>query len=801
MVLHILEYTHYQYNEANKDSLSGIDNENSSALPVKNGFLLNTEALHSLEMAANYLHHNHNSAIKIRSGYRSVEKQHSTFIRILKREKNLHKTLSMVAPPGFSEHHAGLAIDINGDRKLLNKILPCFGWELSFPKNNHQYIQFEPWHWRFIGVFVIEMALKEFQKDNDKKLIELCQNNLRLFQGIDNQNIFARNNDMGGQLKKDDFRFITELFEEYKLSYDETEVLDYEQRILILADELCVAQGINKVETIEEAIFILMLFAALVKNDDNKRVYSLQGKLNLLGFLDQTPTGFFDSSTKKAVKRAQQTFNFNKTGVADFMFSKKLQDTVNELTLWTEEEIQELEGKWLVKSARAKPISKIVINRISAVKEGSLFIATDHDFYVDLIGNLATVFQKGASLVIVSKQAKEIRKQLKDSWSVYAVKSSKDALNQLAVRSRKNITGQVICVTGSAGKTSTVSTLGQVLSCFGHVYYDEKNRNIAHMIAHCMVETPRNSDFSIYEVAAMRGSMIETSRLIRPDIVVFTGTGNSHLAAMHSQLIVADIKSQLFFGLEPNGLAVINRDDRFFNRIEEAAREFGAGQIITFGEHPGSSVRLLKYDIDLDGTNIMASVFGKILHYKIGLQGRHWAMNTLSILATANKLGIDVNEMASAFGKVKPVNRRGEKYSINLGDKKVTVYNESFNANPLSMKTSIDMLAAIPSARMSRRILVLGDMMALGEYEIDEHIKLAKEINKTNIDLVYACGVLMKNLYIELNKNKQGGYEENISGITDLLIDQLKNNDIVVVKGSRGMGMERIVEKLQEVTS
>jgi UDP-N-acetylmuramoyl-tripeptide--D-alanyl-D-alanine ligase len=468
-----------------------------------------------------------------------------------------------------------------------------------------------------------------------------------------------------------------------------------------------------------------------------------------------------------------------------------------EYNLFSADLIQQLlNGRWLVKAVVHQPVTQVKIDNHKRIQTGDLYFDLKHN--INSVKKLESAFNKGASVIVVSN---EIKEKLDSSWNVLLVDSVSGAFGKLTAHVRKKIKGKVICVTGSAGKTSTVSALGQVLSNFGHTAYQESNRNLYYQIALSMIETPENSDYAIYEVAATARGLVRQSQLIKPNIVIFTGTGKSHLSYMHSQLIVADLKSQLFYALEPDGIAIINRDDKYFNRIEEAAKDFGAGQIISFGTHPSSSVCLIDYTIDIDGTDIKVAVFGKILQYRINLPGKHWVMNTLSILATAHALDIDTSEMIKTFETIEPVSRRGDKHNISLDSKNIVIYNESFNGNPLSMQVTIEFLQEIPLLKTQRKILVLGEMLALGENEISEHIKLAESINNSSVDKVYACGELMKYCFDALNEDKKGEHTKDANSLTELLIEQLQNGDVLAIKGSRGNRMEQIIETLNAISS
>lgn len=269
------------------------------------------------------------------------------------------------------------------------------------------------------------------------------------------------------------------------------------------------------------------------------------------------------------------------------------------------------------------------------------------------------------SAVLVPKKKLEwVRGALPNAVAVWPVHNTTEALYALASEARAQNPATVVAVTGSVGKTTTASVFGQVLSRQKQVYVDERNRNLLAMTAACMLECADTDDIAIYEVAAMPNGMVRASQLLRPNVVVFTGTGLTHLEYMHAQLIVADVKSQLFFALGAGGTAVINHDDRYFHRIQEAAVEFGVGHIVTYGEHPAASVRLLDYEVHAQGTRVSARVFGTPVNFEINQQGKHWALVALSLIAAAPALKVDPLSLLPAFAQLRTASRRGERQKL-----------------------------------------------------------------------------------------------------------------------------------------
>jgi len=217
--------------------------------------------------------------------------------------------------------------------------------------------------------------------------------------------------------------------------------------------------------------------------DRGIEVKQLQNKLIALSFLYHESTGYFGVLTDTAVKKAQAKFGVIESGEVNEPFFHFLEDKVKELTLWNMNELQEIsQGEWLVRAGEANVVVNICNDNINKVKGGSLFYSLDDNFYSDIIGNLDAVFKKGASVVLVTKVIKE---KLKDSWSVLLVDDIYKVLNRLAKKSRKRLEGKVLCVTGSAGKTSTVSFLGQILSHFGSTYYLMLRKKIFFLAKNC----------------------------------------------------------------------------------------------------------------------------------------------------------------------------------------------------------------------------------------------------------------------------------------------------------------------------
>lgn len=533
----------------------------------------------------------------------------------------------------------------------------------------------------------------------------------------------------------------------------------------------------------------------LRRGDTGRDVFNLQKNLSILGFLDHKPTGNFASLTEKAVSESQQFLGIKQGSDVNEEYLELIKCWAQKRSLWALDELLHLsEGSWMCLADSTAPVVNICDGQLSAIKPGALVYSLDSDFYKSE-KNIVKAFNLGASVVVAPRW---IKCSVRDTWNILQVDSIRDFTYGIASAARHRFGGKVAAVTGSAGKTSTVNILGQFLSHQGESYYNDKNQNLLNHLAKSLMALPPKKKFSVFEVAAMPALMVKTSKIIKPDVVVFTGTGNSHLSYMHSRVIVADVKSQLFYGMGEGSTAVINRDDKFFNRIFEAAQEFGAGKIITFGENEEASFRLLNYGIHEAGTWADIEIYQARYRIDIAMQGKHWVMNVLASMAAAYAFGMGKDELVELASEVTGVYRRGDKHSLELNGKKISLYNDSFNANPLSMQTAVDTLSSIPKKNSgNRRVMVLGEMGALGDFAEREHQSLAEYVNNSDIDKVFLFGDLMEHTHSHLVSEKRGGTTADYDSLLELLKGELLDGDIVVVKGSRSNRLERIVKDLK----
>jgi UDP-N-acetylmuramoyl-tripeptide--D-alanyl-D-alanine ligase len=377
-----------------------------------------------------------------------------------------------------------------------------------------------------------------------------------------------------------------------------------------------------------------------------------------------------------------------------------------------------------------------------------------------------------------------------------------EALRALAAAARARTGAQVIGVTGSVGKTGTKEALRLALSKSGVTHASVASYNNHWGVPLSLARCPQNAAYAVLEMGMNHAGEIEPlSKLARPHVAIITTIAPVHLEFFGTLGKIADAKAEIFAGLEPNGVAVLNRDNSQFARLKKHARAAGVSRLVSFGEHESSDARLIKYALHPDCSTVAANILGTELTYKIGAPGRHLVFNSLAVLAAVELVGADLALAALALAEFKPVSGRGTALEIELPGGPALVIDESYNANPTSVEAAIALLAQAKIGPHGRRIAVLGDMLELGPTGKSLHRGLAAPIEQNGIDLVFCCGPLMQALWRALPAGRRGGYAESSAALEAQIVSAVRAGDAVMVKGSLGSHMAPIVKALQRLST
>ncbi|WP_018916725.1 UDP-N-acetylmuramoyl-tripeptide--D-alanyl-D-alanine ligase [Vreelandella zhanjiangensis] len=384
-------------------------------------------------------------------------------------------------------------------------------------------------------------------------------------------------------------------------------------------------------------------------------------------------------------------------------------------------------------------------------------------------------------------------KTLLDAHSVpvYQVADLNEAVLDLGRYARRQLTGKVIGVTGSAGKTSSISLLQALLNPWGQVGATTHSANLPHGIAWTLASVPWQASFQIIEMAI--GRMRQNAALTRPDVAVFLNAGPSHLEYHKTVENVAVRKSRIFEGMQPGAYAVINRDMDAWPTVSAAAEKYGLN-ILSFGQHPEADIRWLNPEqktvlqIELDGSLIKVGYKG---------QGSHWVMNLLAALGVLNALKLPVQASLPFIDRaVIPEGRGGERLvSWQTGD--ITVLNDAYNANPLSMSAMLARVAGIASP--GHKHLVLADMRELGPDSYRYHQALVEPIVDSGAQAVWLLGEQMYTVAEALKPHiERVAHFADTPSLETALKAELRAGDWVAFKGSNKFGLSQLAKTLAE---
>jgi UDP-N-acetylmuramoyl-tripeptide--D-alanyl-D-alanine ligase len=416
-----------------------------------------------------------------------------------------------------------------------------------------------------------------------------------------------------------------------------------------------------------------------------------------------------------------------------------------------------------------------------------------HDF-------VAAAHKAGAGLAVVAAKAHE---RIASDLPALIVADVLEGLRALARAARQRSCAKVVAVTGSVGKTGTKEALGLALSEQGKTHSSAASYNNQWGVPLSLARCPADAEFAAFELGMNHPGEIEPlARLVRPHVAMITAVEPVHLEFFDSVEAIADAKAEIFFGLERGGAAVLNRDNVHFARLDTSARLAGVERVVSFGEHAEADARLITCTLHADSSDVEARILGTELTYRIGAPGRHLVLNSLAVLATVALLGGDVRLAARALAQLSPARGRGARIELRACGGPVLLIDESYNANPASMRAALALLGQakidrMPPGARPRRIAVLGDMLELGPTARQLHHNLVDAVVGSGVDLVFCCGPLMHALWEALTPARRGAFAQTSAELEPHVLAAVSPGDLVMVKGSLGSRMGIIVQALE----
>jgi UDP-N-acetylmuramoyl-tripeptide--D-alanyl-D-alanine ligase len=428
------------------------------------------------------------------------------------------------------------------------------------------------------------------------------------------------------------------------------------------------------------------------------------------------------------------------------------------------------------------------------IAKGDLFFALQGESR-DGHGFVEAAFGAGAAAAVVTRDNVE---SLKRFGPLYVVDDALKAMGRLGQVSRGRMRGRVAAITGSVGKTSTKEALRHVLARQGATHASVASYNNHWGVPLTLCRMPDHAEFGVFEIGMNHPfEILPLTTMVRPHVAIVTTVEPVHLEHFRSLGAIADAKGEIFAGLEPGGTAVLNRDNPQFERLKAHAFASAAGRIVSFGEHEAADARLLKLAMTPDRSTVEARIHGRAIAFQVGAPGRHMALNAVCVLAAAVALGADLALAALALADLTAGSGRGQRTELVAPGGVFTLLDESYNANPASMRASMALLAQLHVGLRGRRIAILGDMLELGPSGPEMHAALADAVVANSVDLVFAAGPLMRSLWDALPLDRRGAYAATSVELQPAVLAAMQAGDAVMIKGSLGSRMGPIVAALK----
>ena len=459
-----------------------------------------------------------------------------------------------------------------------------------------------------------------------------------------------------------------------------------------------------------------------------------------------------------------------------------------EKLLTTDYLVKTAAGKWAINPSLSWKPTGISIYPLM-FEPGHILIARGSDnkeFMTEQV--IQKLVAQGASGIICEDAAPFIGLDV----PVLEVKNIRRAVLALGAEARRLFDGNVIGVTGSAGKTTTVNMLGHALSCFGTTGYTKRSANLPIGIAWNQVNMPEDSKNWVIEMAI--GQMSMNSKLTRPNVAVITNIGPAHLEYHINTETIARKKACIMDDMNAGGTLVLFGGILHKEVFEQKAEEKRLS-IITYGESDTDDVQLLEFT----SNDLKFRLFDEIVELNIHLPNKYLIYNVLSVFATVYSLGLDWKKLVNAFSTFTLPEGRGQSILVEEKDKVFHLYDDTYNANPLSMVSAISSLSNIENPK--KRFLILGDMKELGKNEVSYHLELQNKILEANPAKIILCGELMEHLWknIEQDHNfstiKKAWYG-TVNEVSSNIDSWIEDGDHIVLKASNSMGLKKIIDRL-----
>ncbi|HWU60698.1 MAG TPA: UDP-N-acetylmuramoylalanyl-D-glutamyl-2,6-diaminopimelate--D-alanyl-D-alanine ligase [Ensifer sp.] len=462
--------------------------------------------------------------------------------------------------------------------------------------------------------------------------------------------------------------------------------------------------------------------------------------------------------------------------------------------LWTSDE--------LVSAMHGRPYGSLPegVTGISidsrSIGKGEAFFAIKGD-RVDGHDYASVASANGAALLVVSEAKLPALGRV--TTPMIVVDDVLAGLERLGRAARVRSAAKVIAITGSVGKTTTKEMLRKALESSGTVHASVASFNNHWGVPLTLARMPKDVDYGVFEIGMNHAGEIRALvSMVRPDIAIITTVAGAHLGNFRSVEEIAYAKSEILEGIQADGHAILNRDIEYFPILEKVAIENRVPHIHSFGNNARADFRLAEFNGHPTSSNLWAVIGGRTIEVTIGAPGRHIAENALAVLGAVSLAGADLDRAAEALASFMPEKGRGQRHILSLGEGKgtFTLIDESYNANPASMRAAIGLLAGTPATGEGRQIAVLGDMLEMGENSPSIHGNLAQPLRQAGIKHLWLAGRDMRLLAEAMAGSADVAYRQTAEELAEYAVSHVSDGDVLVVKSSLGTGFGKITAAL-----
>lgn len=451
------------------------------------------------------------------------------------------------------------------------------------------------------------------------------------------------------------------------------------------------------------------------------------------------------------------------------------------MAAFTLQEVEKATGGRLLYPVVDDSVFSQVETDTRAITEGALFVALKGETF-DGHDYVLQAKERGAAGAVVAEDRPEYKQE---GFAVVIVTDTRKAYQDLARFHRRRFSIPVIAVTGSVGKTSTRSMIAAVLSQKYRVLQTEKNFNNEIGLPKTLLQLTPEHKACVVEMG-MRGlgQIAELAAIAEPDIGVVTNVGKSHIELLGSQDNIARAKSELVRALSEDGVAILNQDDSYVAAMADLCR----GKVVGYGIESNAAIRASRVVCSEKGLRFACRCFDQVMDIHMPLIGSHNVYNALAAIAVGRVLGLTEHQLQKGLSEYRGMPMRQE--LIHLGE--YTFINDAYNANPASMSEALKSLALLTKGR---KIAVLGGMLELGDWTVREHEKIGAEAAELGLDALITMGSPASYIADAARKNGLGAVytARDHAGAADCLRQIIQPGDTVLLKGSRGFAMEKIL--------